>query len=86
MKYRASDYLSLPDVAETLGCSRQTIYRLIECGELEGIQLRDHGWWRVSERSLDRYVQRRMTKRARPAAQSTLSNGTKKKHPGAPKR
>jgi excisionase family DNA binding protein len=60
MRYRASDYLPLPEVASTLGCSRQTVYRLIESGELEGIQLRDHGWWRVSGRSLDTYIQRRV--------------------------
>lgn len=60
MRYRASDYLPLPLVASTLGCSRQTVYRLIESGELEGIQLRDHGWWRVLGRSLDKYVARRM--------------------------
>lgn len=66
MKYRACDYLPLPEVASTLGCSRQTVYRLIECGELEGIQLRDHGWWRVLGRSLDRYISWRIGKR--PAA------------------
>ncbi len=80
MKYRASDYLPLPDVAETLGCSRQTVYRLIECGELEGIQLRDHGWWRVLGRSLDRNVTRRMGHKRRPATVS------QKKQHGARKR
>jgi excisionase family DNA binding protein len=69
MRYRASDYLALPEVAKTLGCSRQTVYRLIEAGELEGLQLRDHGWWRVLGRSLDNYVARR-TKRPAPAAGS----------------
>ncbi len=76
MKYRASDYLALPEVAESLGCSRQTVYRLIESGDLQGIQLKDHGWWRVLERSLEQYVQRRMgPKRQRPEAQKRL--GTK---------
>ena len=63
MRYRAGDYLSLADVARILGCSRQTIYRLIECGELAGLQLRDHGWWRVLGRSLDRYLARRLGKK-----------------------
>jgi excisionase family DNA binding protein len=80
MKYRAGDYLPLPAVASKMGCSRQTVYRLIECGELEGIQLRDHGWWRVSERSLEKYFERRMgTRRPRTAAQKRAACEPKKR-------
>jgi excisionase family DNA binding protein len=31
--------LSINDAAELLGCSRQTIQRMIECGELDSIRL-----------------------------------------------
>lgn len=78
MKYRASDYMPLPAVAETLGCSRQTVYRLIESGELEGMQLNDHGWWRVLERSLDKYLAKRMGKRARKNSDAKARTGNRK--------
>ncbi len=86
MRYRASDFLPLPEVAKTLGCSRQTVYRLIESGELEGIQLRDHGWWRVSGRSLDTYIQRRMGKRPSAGSAKRVARQAFKKKQGAPTR
>jgi biotin operon repressor len=79
MNYRAGDYIPLPNVASTLGCSRQSVYRLIESGDLEGMQLKDHGWWRVLGRSLDMYLQRRMgAKRQRPEAQKRVIRDAKK--------
>jgi excisionase family DNA binding protein len=68
MTYRAGDYLPLPSVASILGRSRQTVYRLIESGELEGHQLRDHGWWRVLRRSVDRYLTRRLGRKKKQGA------------------
>jgi len=83
MNYRAGDYISLPRVASTLGCSRQTVYRLIESGDLEGMQLKDHGWWRVLGRSLDQYLQRRTgARRKRKTAQPRHLKATNKKTQG----
>lgn len=62
--YRQAEWSSLSEVAELLGCSRQTVYRLIEADQLEGVQLRDHGWWRVRRQSLQRYLERLANKRA----------------------
>jgi excisionase family DNA binding protein len=55
----------LHEVAELLGCSRQTVYRLIAAEELKGAQLSDHGWWRVERRSLKKYLERRAAKHGR---------------------
>jgi len=56
--YRPEDYLPLIDAARALGCSRQTIYRLISDDRLDAVQLRDAGWWRVARSSLAKYLQR----------------------------
>jgi excisionase family DNA binding protein len=61
--FRAAEWSPLNKVAELLGCSRQTVYRLIEADQLEGVQLSDHGWWRVRRQSLKRYLERLASKR-----------------------
>jgi excisionase family DNA binding protein len=65
--FRASDYMPLNEVAETIGCSRDTVYRLIQDSELDGVQLRDHGWWKVHRRSLAEYLAR-LSKRSKKTA------------------
>lgn len=49
--------LTLPDVAEILGCSLKTLRRRIDAGELAVI--RDGRLIRVHPEDLDRYIQRR---------------------------
>jgi excisionase family DNA binding protein len=50
--------LTVSFVAQRLGCSADTVSRLIESGELAGFQLREHGWWRITPASLDAYIER----------------------------
>ena len=56
--YRPADYVPLPEAVAAIGCSRQTVYLLIKEGKLNGVQLRDNGWWKVQRRSLKEYLQR----------------------------
>jgi excisionase family DNA binding protein len=52
--------ISVHRAAQLLDCSRSSILRYIESGELAGVQLTKHGWWKVSRES----VQRKLTKLA----------------------
>ena len=54
--FPAGDFLRPKEAAVVLGCSRQTVGRLVEDGELKAVQLR--GWWRISQQSLERYIER----------------------------
>jgi len=54
-KHRA--FYTLPEVAEMLKVSRQTVYRWIRSGELEAYKL-GHDW-RVEKTDLDRFLESR---------------------------
>jgi excisionase family DNA binding protein len=47
--------LPVSRVAARLRCSRDTVLRLLESGELQGYRLTSLGWWRVLESSLLEY-------------------------------
>lgn len=50
----AEKWLTVPEVAESLRCSRMTVYRLIHEEGLHAIRVRGH--FRVSERALDTFI------------------------------
>jgi excisionase family DNA binding protein len=45
-------------VARRMGCSRDTVLRLLQSGELKGYRLTPNGWWRVIEDSFLEYKER----------------------------
>ena len=51
-------YLSLADVAETLGVSVGQVRTMVTTGELEGFQMGGRKIWRVDVADLEAYVQR----------------------------
>lgn len=51
-------YLSIADVAESLGLQAATVRRMLREGDLEGFQIGDRGIWRVAQSDLDSYVSR----------------------------
>ena len=63
--------LKIPEVAEHLGCHRDTVYELIARGELDTVDISTHGRSksRVPEPSLAAFIERRTTpaKRLRAA-------------------
>lgn len=50
--------ISCRAAADVLGCSRSTVHRLIERGDLVAYALSDPGWWRIERRSLDQYIKK----------------------------
>ena len=48
------DFVSVAIAARKLRCSRSTVLRLIESGDLTGARLTPRGWFRVSSDSLER--------------------------------
>jgi len=64
--------MPLMEAAAKLGCSRQTVYRLIDAGELEAVQFRPGCWTKVSRQSLAAFVQRikRGQRKANPRKRS----------------
>ncbi len=57
----AGGYITPERAGEILGYSRQSIYRMVEEGELDGHQLREGGRWRISYNSVMRYRDRQQT-------------------------
>lgn len=47
--------LSVSRVASRLSCSRDTVLRLLESGQLKGYRLTRLGWWRILEPSVLEY-------------------------------
>lgn len=47
--------LSVSRVAERLSCSRDTVLRLLESGQIKGYRLTPLGWWRILEPSVLEY-------------------------------
>lgn len=45
-------------VAKQMGCSRDTVIRLLQSGDLQGYRLTPNGWWRVLEDSFLEYKER----------------------------
>ena len=54
-----SRYISVSAARKILGCSENTIYRLVESGEVEGYRLNQRGWWKISHTSVMNYLNRR---------------------------
>lgn len=54
--YRPDEHVSVEEVAGKIGCSRMTVLRLIDAGELTGCRLTNRGWWKVSQQSLKTYL------------------------------
>lgn len=50
--------VSVAWVAERLKCSRDTVIRLLQSGDLRGYRLTAVGWWRVVEKSVAEYEQK----------------------------
>jgi excisionase family DNA binding protein len=50
--------VSVARVADRLKCSRDTVIRLLQSGELRGYRLTRFGWWRVIESSVLEYKQK----------------------------
>jgi len=55
MKMAICKTVSVQRIADRLGCSRDTVLRLLESGELRGFRLTPNGWWRVLESSVLEY-------------------------------
>jgi excisionase family DNA binding protein len=48
--------LTVLEVAEAFGVSRDTVYRLLSSGELHGERLTPHSPWRISRKEMLRYA------------------------------
>ena len=51
------DFFTLPEVAEKLSLSRQTIYRYVKSGELAAYKF-GGGQWRIRGEELERFIER----------------------------
>ncbi len=49
--------LSAPAVAQLLGCSRATVVRAIQRGELQAMRLGRHGTYRIRREAIDAWLQ-----------------------------
>ncbi len=57
MSVAETDSLMAPaEVAKRLRCSRVSVYRAIDRGELEAVRLGENGSLRVSEAALERFL------------------------------
>jgi hypothetical protein len=65
------EWLRISEVMRELGCSRNTVRRLILRGELDGEQTSENGWWRVRKNS---YADYRTRRALRTAAMITTTN------------
>ncbi len=59
MGSNGSRYISVSATKKILGCSEDTVYRMIEAGDIDGHQLREGGWWKISHASVMNYLNRR---------------------------
>lgn len=59
-----AEWLRISDITRELGCSRNTVRRLILKGELDGEQISEGGWWRVRKHSYIAYRTRRALRTA----------------------
>jgi hypothetical protein len=53
---KANGHVTVDHAAGEIGCSRMSVIRFLHNGTLRGSRLTEHGWWRVSTRSLEAYV------------------------------
>jgi excisionase family DNA binding protein len=53
--------LHVIQVSEKLNCSKPTVYKLVEDGELKGIKIGERGL-RISKKSLDEFLKRKTIK------------------------
>jgi predicted site-specific integrase-resolvase len=56
--------ISLSEAAQIAGRSPDTVKHWIEEGAIEARQTSPHGWWKVSRKSLEAFLERRAGKRA----------------------
>ena len=49
-------YLTVPEVAEQLSVSEETVRRWLRDGRLEGVLLSRKGGWRVRQESIDKML------------------------------
>lgn len=47
-------FISVAVAAQLLQCDRRSILRYLECGELDGFQRTQRGWWKVSRESVQK--------------------------------
>jgi excisionase family DNA binding protein len=52
-------FLQLADVAEELNISPRQAYALVNSGELPAIRVGGRGQWRVEQKELEAYIQRK---------------------------
>jgi excisionase family DNA binding protein len=52
------EFYTLPEVAELLQLSRQTVYRYIKSNELPAYKFGDGGQWRIRHEDLEEFIQR----------------------------
>ena len=51
--------ISAPAAAEIIGCSPDTVKRLLHAGQLAGWRFTDAGWWRIEIASVEKFIRRR---------------------------
>jgi hypothetical protein len=51
--------VSMRKAISTLGCTRSSVKRLVDAGELQSFQYTDDGWHWIHSTSIDRYLARR---------------------------
>lgn len=47
-----SAFIAASAAAKVLGCSLNSVYRLLERGDLRGIRFGERGWWKVERESV----------------------------------
>lgn len=64
-----TDWISVPQAAEIMGCTRIWVQRLLKTNQLDGVKLSDRAWM-VSRRSVEKnlrdYLKRGSTIAGRP--------------------
>ncbi len=58
------DFLTAPDVAETLKVDVRVVWGLLKSGELRGIQVGPRKLWRIEARDLEDYLARQYERTA----------------------
>jgi excisionase family DNA binding protein len=58
----ASDIISLPEACEFLGVHRNTLYKLIQAGEVPAFRMITGGRWRFRKSELERWLEDKQTR------------------------
>ncbi len=62
---RAADIMSVPDACRFLGVHRNTLYKLIQAGELPAFRMMKGGRWKFRQQELEQWLEDKQS-RARP--------------------